>query len=107
MAAVQSVILKRGATLNLAGYLNLPAGSWDATSEVKDAGGILVSDLTVVLTPPVSPNTLWTITLSQTADATLEWPLGPLSCDIRFTDGTNVLYTPTFTIFVQQEITDV
>ena len=105
--ATQSVTLKRGATLSLAGYVNLPAGSWSALSETRNQAGTLVDNLTVTLTAPVSPSIYWTLLIGATATATATWPVGPLSCDIRFTDGTNVLYTPTFAINVQQEITDV
>ena len=91
----------------MAGYVNLPVGSWTAISEVKSQTGTLVDNLTVTLTAPVSPAINWTLLLNASATVTATWPLGPLNCDIRFTDGTNVLYSPTFQIYVQQEITDV
>jgi hypothetical protein len=105
--ATQSVTIKRGATLSLAGYVNLPSGSWSAASETRDQSGALVDDLTVTLTAPVSPSIYWTLLIGASATATAIWPVGPLSCDVRFTDGVNVLYTPTFAINVVQEITDV
>ena len=107
MAAQQNIYLKRGATLSLAGYVNLPEGPWTATSEVKNSDDVLVDSLTVSLTAPVSPSTIWTLSLSATAEQTIDWPLGPLSCDIRFTNTGAVLYSPTFIIFMQKEITDV
>ena len=105
--ALQFFVLKRGATLSLAGTVNLVSGTWTAISEVKDQDGNLVSTLNATLTPPTSPNTLWTLLLGQTAEETLTWPLGPLNCDIRFeNESTDVIYTPTFQINVAQEVTD-
>ena len=100
-------ILKRGSTLSLAGTVSLPAGTWTATSEVKDAAGDLISTLNVTLTPPTAPNTLWVILMAQSSEETLTWPLGPLNCDVRYEDGAgNVLYTPTFTLNIALEVTD-
>jgi len=106
--ATQSFILKRGATLALAGTVSLPSGTWTATSEVKDQTGTLVSTLNVTLTPPTSPSVIWVIQMTQTSENTLTWPLGPLNCDIRYvSSGDDVIYTPTFQFNVVQEITDI
>lgn len=105
--ATQSFPIKTGATLALAGTVSLPAGAWTATSEVKDQSGNLVSTLNVTLTAPTAPSTIWVIQISQTAENTLTWPLGPLNCDIRYVDSSdNVIYTPTFQFQVSQEITN-
>jgi len=106
--ATQSFIIKRGATLALAGTVSLPTGVWTATSEVKDQTGTLVSTLNVTLTAPTAPSTVWVILMGQTSDDTLTWPLGPLNCDIRYvSSGNDVIYTPTFQFNVVQEITDI
>ena len=102
----QSIFLKRGATFSLAGFATLPAGDWTATSEVKNNQGVLVQELTVTLDPPVDPETAWPLVLFASAEDTATWPLGPISCDIRFAYGTAVIYTPTFIINVVQEVTD-
>ena len=87
--ALQFFVLKRGATLALAGTVNL------------------VSTLNSTLTAPTPPNTLWLLRLTQTPENTFTWPLGPLNCDIRFeNEAGDVIYTPTFQINVAQEVTD-
>ena len=106
--ATQSFILKRGATLAIAGTVSLPSGSWTATSEVKDQKGTLVAELDVTLTLGSPPSTLWIIVLRKSATDTLEWPLGPLNCDIRYASNADeIIYTPTFQFNIVQEITDV
>ena len=105
--ALQFFVLKRGATLALAGTVNLVSGTWTAISEVKDLDGNLVSTLDSTLTAPTPPNTLWLLRLTQTPEDTFTWPLGPLNCDIRFeNEAGDVIYTPTFQINVAQEVTD-
>lgn len=45
-------------------------------------------------------------TLSATAEDTACWPVGSLSCDIKYTDDSDyVTYSETFQIVVQQRIT--
>jgi hypothetical protein len=102
----QSIFLKRGSTFSLGGYVTIPAGEWTATSEIKDNKGTLVQELAVTLEAPVAPNTKWPILLYADAADTAVWPLGPLSCDIRFVSGSNVIYSPTFIVNMVLEITD-
>ena len=105
--ATQSFPIKTGASLAIAGTVSLPSGTWTATSEVKDQTGNLVSTLNVTLTPPTGSSSIWVIQITQTAENTLTWPLGPLNCDIRYVDTSdNVIYTPTFQFYVSQEITN-
>jgi hypothetical protein len=101
-----SIFLKRGSTFSLAGYVTLPLGEWTATSEIKDNIGDLISELDVTLQAPVDPETRWAILLYKDAEITAEWPLGPLSCDIRFVNGDTVIYSPTFIVNMVKEITD-
>lgn len=105
--STQSIEVKRGATFALAGFINLPSGSWTATCEAKDASGQLIAELDVTLTPPVSPYVTWTVSFMAGADITIDWPLGYLYSDVRFQDGSEVIYTQTFVINVLEEITNV
>lgn len=102
----QSIFIKRGATFSLAGYATLPVGEWTATSELKNNQGTLIQELQVTLESPTPPDTAWPILLYATAEETATWPLGPLSCDIRFAYTETVIYTPTFIVNVVQEVTD-
>jgi len=104
--ALQFFVLKRGATLALAGTASLVTGSWTALSEVRNLEGTLIATLDTTLTAPTAPNTLWLLTLGKDAASTALWPLGPLNCDIRFVDGDEVIFTPTFQINVAAEVTD-
>lgn len=101
-----SIFLKRGATFSLAGYVTIPAGDWVATSEIKNNLGELISELDVTLQAPVDPEIRWSILLYKDAEITATWPLGPLSCDIRFAYGNTVIYSPTFIVNMVKEVTD-
>jgi hypothetical protein len=103
----QSILLKRGATFSLAGYVTLPDGDWSATSEIKDVAGNLIAELDVTLNPPVSPEITWPILLYKDASFTETWPISTLYCDIRFAGNNNIIYSPTFTVKVIKEVTDV
>lgn len=96
---------KRGATFSLAGYVTLPEGDWVATSELKDNANALIAELEVTLGAP-SAEGKWPILLYAGADVTIDWPLGPLSCDIRFQYINNVIYSPTFVVNLVREVTD-
>ncbi len=99
--------LKRGDTLQLAGTVPLPTGTgtWTATCQVSD-GGEFTDDVTVTLTPVTGePHT---IEIEATSEATAAWPVGSLSCDVRFVDQATpplVLHTDTFLIELVQEVT--
>ena len=101
-----SVFVKRGATFSLAGFVTLPDGVWVATSELKSNNGDLIAELEVTLEHQPLPDTRWGILLYTDATVTAEWPLGPLSCDIRFQYSNSVIYSPTFVVNVVKEITD-
>lgn len=99
---------KRGATLSLAGTVTLPAGSWSATAQVRNASGSLVQQLAVTLQAPVAPATAHGILIEATADQAATWPLSDLRCDVRFADASAtpvVVPSPTFIVRVQQEVT--
>lgn len=98
---MQTYTHKRGATFSLAGSASLPAGVWTATAQIKRGASVIAAP-SVTLGEAVNGATPIALTL---ADSTATWPLTELSCDIRFTDGTNVLYSPTFIIDVAQEVT--
>jgi len=101
-----SVFVKRGATFSLAGFVTLPDGVWTATSELKSNNGDLIAELEVTLEKQPLPDTRWGILLYTDATVTADWPLGPLSCDIRFQYSNNVIYSPTFVVNVVKEVTD-
>ena len=102
----QSIFLKRGSTFSLAGYASLPDGTWTATSELKNNLGELVAELDVTLESPTPPDTAWPLLLYKDATDTATWPLGPLSCDIRFVYSNTVIYSPTFIVNIVLEVTD-
>jgi hypothetical protein len=108
MAQIQkaSVFIKRGATLSYAGFATLPSGNWTATSELRNSAGDLISELDVTLASPTLPNTRWPLLLYKDAGATIDFPLGPLQCDIRFQYDNTVIYSPTFVVNVVLEITE-
>lgn len=108
MAAYQIYPHKRGATLSLAGTVQLPAGTWSASAQVRTATNALVEQLTVTLSAPVSPATAHGILIECTAAQAVDWPVGDLRCDVRFVDASAVpvvVPTPTFVIRVSQEVT--
>ena len=103
---LKSTDIKRGATLSLGGYINLPAGVWTIESMVRDGNGELIQVLTAELTPPVAPSTQYGVLLTCSAEDTSVWPLGTLFCDVRFTnDDLVVIISPTFNIVVLEEYT--
>ena len=110
MATTQTYPIKRGATLSLAGSVELPAGTWSASAQVRSAVLALVEQLVVTLTPPVLPATAHTILIEASSAQTADWPIGSLMCDVRFADASAtpvVVPSPTFVINVQQEVTHV
>lgn len=103
---LKSTDLKRGATLSLGGFINLPAGVWSIESMVRDGNNVLVQVLTAELTPPVAPSDQYGVLLTCSAEDTAVWPLGTLYCDVRFTsDDLVVIISPTFNIVVIEEQT--
>lgn len=111
MAAIQTYPIKRGATLSLAGTVQLPAGTWSASAQVRSTTSLsLVEQLSVTLTPPVFPATAHAILIEASSAQSADWPIGTLLCDVRFSDASAtpvVLPSPTFAIQVQQEVTNV
>ena len=97
--------LKRGATFSLAGYVNLPPGTWAIDSTVRDPAGTLVEQLTANLIAPIAPETQYSVSLSASPAQTAVWPVGTLNCDVRYTDSDLVLITPTFNIIVEESET--
>lgn len=106
----QTIDLKRGDTLSLAGFAKLPEGTWAATAQVDRASGAALDDLTVELVPLEEPGPegqTHALSLYKDADGTLEWPTEILRCDIRFTDDSGVVvHSPTFAINVVYEVTN-
>ncbi len=100
-----TITFKRGDTLSLAGTYKVEgvAASVSAmtiSSQVRTFSGDLVQDLTVVKTAGTG-----TFTLSATAVQTAEWSLSTLKCDIEFSLSGVVQSTETFSISVQEDIT--
>ena len=105
-APIPSIYFTQGDTFSLAGYATLPADyAWEATSELKNNQGILVQELTVTLEAPTGEDTAWAILLYASATDTNEWPLGPLTCDIRFQYSTTVIHSAKFVVNVTNQIT--
>jgi hypothetical protein len=89
----------RGERLSLTGTASLPAGTWTATASIQDMHGSPVATAVVVLTPPVNPATLYTLTLLS--DASTNWPEEQLNYRIKLTDGDgNIRYSPRTTFYV-------
>lgn len=107
-----SISMKAGETFSLDGlYADvddepIDVGDYTITSQVRRLPArTLVEDLTVVIDPDQATNT-GVFTISATATATAEWPLGSLICDVRLEDGDGVVqYTATFSIVVAQAVT--
>lgn len=108
---MKAVNLKTGSTLTLTGRVALPAGTWSISSKVKRNNNAAVQTLTSSIVTIVEPTDSAThsFTLSATNAQTVLWPVGNLLCDIRFSDSVSgrVLYSPTFTIAVEQAVTNV
>jgi len=105
---IPSYNFKQGATFSLGGFASLPTGSgyfWEATAELRDGNGVLISELQVTLQAPTAPDTKWALLLYQDATETATWPLGPLYCDIRFVNSGTVLPTATFVVNIVQRVT--
>lgn len=98
---------KAGGDLSLAGTVELPAGTWSATSQVRDAAGELVTSLAASLQ---ADGDAYTLLLEATSTQTAGWTEGAtLYCDVRFQDNSTpavVLYSATFAIHVVQAITE-
>lgn len=100
---------KKGATFSLAGTCLLPGTTtWTAASQVRDAGGGLVSTLAVVLTPlggAATATASHAITLTSPDDTSV-WD-GKLFCDVLYTggDGSKVP-SDTFEIDLVERVTN-
>lgn len=101
---MSSTDFKRGGTFSRAGLFKLPAGDWEATSQVNTPNGKLVCELTCELAALPSPDengNTHALVISATADQTKIWPLQSLPTDIKFADPAGVvMYTSTYTINV-------
>jgi hypothetical protein len=100
--------IKRGATLSLAGTVELPAGAWSGSAQVRTDKGLLIDTLTVKMSAPVAPATAWSVLIVGDSTKTAIWPFGDLQCDVRFQDASNppvVLPTETFIVTVERAIT--
>lgn len=102
--------LKRGATLSLAGTVDLPDGIWSASCQVRTDKGVLVAQLEVVLTPPdrMSTTGLYTILIIGSSLQTTDWPIAPLQADVRFVDASYppvVMPSESFLITVERGVT--
>lgn len=103
---IPSAYFTRGDTFSWAGFATLPSDDpWEATSEIRDQKGDLIQELQVTLEAPVAPETKWPILLWASAEDTAEWPLGALTCDIRFVYSINVIHSAKFVINVTNQIT--
>lgn len=107
---IQKITHKRGATFSYSGLVTLPAGTWSASCDLDNAGGIKLTDATVTLSTLGSPGAngeTHSILIEVAAATTAAWPIGTLSGDIRFADNAGVIvYTSTFYISVAKAITD-
>lgn len=108
---MKTVNLKTGSTLTLTGRVALPTGTWSISSKVKRSNNAAVQTLTSSIVTIVEPTdaATHTFSISATSAQTVLWPIGNLLCDIRFSDSVSgrVLYSPTFTVAVEQAITNV
>lgn len=104
---MKTVNIKSGVTLNIVGRVVLPVGVWAIASSARKNTGTLVADLTSTLSEIVDAESKYTHIITLSADTTT-WPEGNLLCDLRFSDEVsgNVIYSPTFTIAVEQSITN-
>jgi len=76
--------------------------NWTISSQIRDMGDTIVQSLTVTVTDAVNGR----LKLSATPAQTALWPIGKMSCDIEFTDGSGIVTsTETFTINVILDIT--
>jgi hypothetical protein len=102
---VQRESIKQGETLSLAGTASLPTGTWSGAASYIDVAGVSHA-LTVVMSAPVLPATLWGVLISTTSANTATWPVGVGTCDVKFTDATSVVRkSPTFEIEILQAVT--
>ena len=105
-APIPSYYFTQGDTFSLAGYATLPIGdTWGATSELRDNRGNLIQELAVTLQAPTGEETAWPLLLYAPAADTNTWPLGPLTCDLRFQYGTTVVHSAKFVVNVTNQIT--
>ena len=105
-APIPSYSFTQGDTFSLAGYATLPINdTWEATSELRNNRGELIQELVVTLEAPTGEETAWPILLQAPAADTNIWPLGPLTCDIRFQYGDTVVHSAKFVINVTNQIT--
>lgn len=108
---MKTVNVKLGSTLNIAGRVALPAGTWTISSKVKRINNAAVQTLTSTISVIVESTDAAThvVNLSASATDTAAWPIGNLLCDIRFADSVSgkVIYSPTFAIVTEQRITNV
>lgn len=98
---------KRGDTFSLAGPGTLPAGTWTAVSQLRDAStDRLIDNLDVTLSPFVSGAYTHQLALAKDAAATALWPIATLLLDVQFVDaGGTVRSTQTVQVNVTRDIT--
>lgn len=103
-----TINFKRGSTFSYGGTFTMPAGTWTATAQLRDAQNVLIDDLDVTFTPPVSPATTHTLLIEKDAVDTAAWPTSRLRGDISFADTNSpevVLITSTFVVNVIERLT--
>lgn len=92
-----SIDFKQGATFSLTGTVLLPAGTWMATSQLRDENGGLIRDLQVTLTPLGSPTATASHTVvidEATPSDTSDFPLGLLFTDVFFASTSPTVKLP-------------
>lgn len=110
---MKRITIKRGATFSYVASVNLPAGTWAVTSQVRNKSGVKQAD--VVITPPsvvstgvgIAVSFLMVIDESITKDFDVSKSTSMLECDVFFSAGGFNLPTETFNIEVVKNITDV
>lgn len=99
--------IKRGDTLLQDGRAQNDDGSvFDltgstVTSKVRAMQGTFVATLDVVITDEAQGQ----FTLGATAEATEEWPVGKLLCDVKWSNGGDAIHSETFELIVVEAIT--
>jgi hypothetical protein len=100
----EQITLKAGASFNLALAFNSDAGvaidmtPFTVAAQVRDAEGVLVTDLPITLQPTLGTGSISVLDTSG-------WPLGMLRCDVRVSSSTEVLISQTFSILVLRAVT--
>ena len=101
-ARPQTAEVKQSETFSLAGTIaNLGSDPWTGKASVRNQEGTWIQDLSITLTAPTAPDTLWIVVITANPESTAEWPIGIILCDIRLTYLTTVIISPTFNILVK------